>query len=273
MKEGANAGLARQLQCATLTAAVAILLCLPLSSFAGQHANHAAPHAQPNRAQTARPAQQQKPENHTQPRPQYEPYRGAQNPQYQGAAPQNNLRPAPVNPSTGVRPAFPNTTYQGQGYAPRPAYPGAPQQPGYAPPGHLGAWLNEHRNAPPQMQQRMLQSDPAFNHLSPADQQRLVRQLNRVDQMPEAQRQRTLARAENLERLSPEERAQVRESGRLWKTLPADRQALMKSAFRSVPQDQRQTVLNSARYQNAFSPEERGILTNMLSVEPYEPPK
>ena len=51
---------------------------------------------------------------------------------------------------------------------------------------------------------------------------------------------------------------------------------MMKNAFRdlrSVPPDQRQTVLNSERYQHAFSPEERGILGNMLSVEPYEAPK
>jgi hypothetical protein len=30
-------------------------------------------------------------------------------------------------------------------------------------------------------------------------------------------------------------------------------------------------VLNSNRYRNAFSPEERGILNDMLRVEPYEP--
>jgi hypothetical protein len=97
-----------------------------------------------------------------------------------------------------------------------------------------------------------------------------------VDQMPEAQRQRTLARAENLERLSPQERAQVTDSARQWRMLPAERQTMMKSAFqdlRNVPPDQRQTVLTSARYQNAFSPEERGILSNMLRVEPYQPQK
>jgi hypothetical protein len=51
---------------------------------------------------------------------------------------------------------------------------------------------------------------------------------------------------------------------------------MMKNAFRdlrSVPPDQRSTVLNSARYQNQFSPQERGILSDLLRVEPYEPPK
>jgi hypothetical protein len=32
-------------------------------------------------------------------------------------------------------------------------------------------------------------------------------------------------------------------------------------------------VLNSNRYQNQFSPEERGILSDMLRVEPFEPPQ
>jgi hypothetical protein len=48
---------------------------------------------------------------------------------------------------------------------------------------------------------------------------------------------------------------------------------MMSSAFRdlrSVPLDQRQMVLNSSRYQNVFSPEERSILTDMLRAEPYQ---
>jgi hypothetical protein len=50
----------------------------------------------------------------------------------------------------------------------------------------------------------------------------------------------------------------------------------MRNAFRdlrSVPPDQRPMVLNSNRYQNMFSPDERGILSDMLRVEPYEPPQ
>ena len=48
----------------------------------------------------------------------------------------------------------------------------------------------------------------------------------------------------------------------------------MANAFRdlrAVPPDQRQTVLNSSRYQNAFSPQERGMLTDVLRAEPYQP--
>jgi hypothetical protein len=83
-----------------------------------------------------------------------------------------------------------------------------------------------------------------------------------------------LARAEIIERLSPQERMRINNSARRWAVLPPGRQTLMKNAFRdlrAVPLDQRQMVLNSARYQGVFSPDERGILSDMLRVEPYQP--
>jgi hypothetical protein len=120
----------------------------------------------------------------------------------------------------------------------------------------------------------MLRADPSFRRLNPDDQQRLVEQLHEVNQMPEEQRQRRLARAEMIERLSPQERMRINLSARRWAYLPPVRQALMKNAFqdlRAVPLDQRPTMLNSGRYQGVFTPEERGILTDLLRVEPYEP--
>jgi hypothetical protein len=64
---------------------------------------------------------------------------------------------------------------------------------------------------------------------------------------------------------------QVRGANQQYHALAPDRQAMVKQAFqdlRTVPADQRQTVLNSARYQNNFSPQEREILNNFLKVEP-----
>jgi hypothetical protein len=83
-----------------------------------------------------------------------------------------------------------------------------------------------------------------------------------------------LARADIIEHLSPQERMRTNFSARRWAELPQQRQAMMKNAFRdlrAVPLDQRQTVLNSSRYQGVFTPEERGILSDMLRVEPYQP--
>jgi hypothetical protein len=120
----------------------------------------------------------------------------------------------------------------------------------------------------------MLRGDPNFRRLSPVEQQRVVQQLHQVNQLPEEQRQRRLARAEMIEHLPPQEQIRINNSARRWASLPSDRQAMMRRAFqdlRSVPLDQRPTVLNSARYQGVFTPEERGILSDLLRVEPYQP--
>jgi hypothetical protein len=138
----------------------------------------------------------------------------------------------------------------------------------------LGDWLNQHKTVPVQEQERMLRSDPSFRGLPASEQQRVVQQLHQVNQMPDEQRQRRLARAEALEHMSPQDRARVSGSAQRWVAQPPERQAMMKSAFRDlrgVPEDQRLTVLNSDRYKGQFSAEERGILADMLRVEPYQP--
>jgi len=94
--------------------------------------------------------------------------------------------------------------------------------------------------------------------------------------MPEQQRDRRLARSEMLERMSPQEQYQVRLAGSRLASLPPDRQMIVGRAFQDlshVPLDQRYTVLNSARYQSSFTPDERNILSNLLRAEPYDPPR
>jgi Protein of unknown function (DUF3106) len=260
-------------------AALALVLCLPSAWARGQHTNPPPTRPAPRSQPAPRPQSAPKPQNQNRP-PQ-------QRPQNYPAA-----RPAPNYPTTvGPRPGYPNPSYPNPGY-PSPghptqgypnsgnrpggypgAYPGR-TNPGSTPPGHLGAWLNEHRGLPPQEQERMLRGDPSFNRLPPGDQQRLLQQLHQVNQMPEQERDRRLARNEMLERLSPQDRMQANLAMRSWAALPPGRQGMMKRAFqdlRAVPVEQRQTVLNSARYQGAFSPQERGILSDLLRAEPYQP--
>lgn len=189
---------------------------------------------------------------------------------YPGARP---AYPGGSYPGAAGRPIYPGSAYPDGSYA-RPPYAGT-GRPTYSPPGHLGDWLYQHRNVPVQGQVQMLRNDPAFNRLAPSEQQRVLQQLRQVDQMPAQQRERRLARAEILERMSPQQRAQVSQSARSLAAMPPDRQALMRSAFRdlsAVPLDQRQMVLNSSRYQHVFSPQERGVLSDLLSAEPYLPP-
>ena len=255
-----NTGYARYARMTAGTAAstLAVVLCVSASWASGQHTggHNTTPRSQPAWNQPSGPQNQNRPAG-----------------QFQGRNQGNaGQRPGPGYPAIAPRPPYQGSPYLRPGY-PRPGVPGY-GSPFYAPPGHLSDWLNQHRGLPVQEQERMLRGDPSFRRLNPADQQRVMQQLHQVNQMPEEQRQRRLARAEMIERLSPQERMQINLSARRWAFLPPVRQALMKNAFqdlRAVPLDQRPIMLNSGRYQGVFTPEERGILTDMLRVEPYEP--
>ena len=125
-----------------------------------------------------RPSGNDRPQFQRPPQNPYAPQSGGRGPQ---ATPQSNL------------PAYGRQQYSG-------AVPGTAQQL-YAPPGHLGSWLNNHKNTPVPQQQQMLRSDPSFRKLPQGEQQRVINELNQVNRLPDAQRERRLARAENLERL------------------------------------------------------------------------
>jgi hypothetical protein len=242
---------AERLRPAAIAAAV-LFLCLPAVSGQRNAAPAARPRFAPQQRQAMRPQNQQK---------QFQ----NQQRQYQNQ-PMNNgaVRPGQAYPGEGARAG----AYGNQGYA------GA-NRPGYqSPPGHLGDWLNQHRNLSGPDQERALRNNPAFNHLDSETQQRLVNRLHELNQMPEARRQQRVEENEMLEHMSPQQHMQTIQAGRRFSALSPDRQIAVKRAFqdlRAVPPDQRETVLNSARYQSGFSPDERDILSNLMRAEPYEP--
>jgi hypothetical protein len=139
---------------------------------------------------------------------------------------------------------------------------------------HLGTWLERHENLTPEQQEKALQSEPGFSRLAPEQQQRLLGRLQQLNRMPPNQRRRTIDHIEAMEQLTPQMRQQVRSSFQEFHTLPEDRQRLMKKAFRDLreyPPEQRQAMMNSSQFQAEFSTQERGILSNLLAVEPYQP--
>lgn len=143
-----------------------------------------------------------------------------------------------------------------------------------ASPVHLPDWLDQHKNLPVTQQELLLRRDPTFSRLSQQAQSRLIEQLHRVDALSPARRERYLARNEALERLTSTERAAFNQSMKQMTALPADRQAVVKQSFqelRTFPMAQREVQLNSDHYSALLTPEERGMLLNLLRVEPYLP--
>ncbi len=150
------------------------------------------------------------------------------------------------------------------------AGPGQPQARGQ----HLPEWMANHQNLNPQQQEQALRREPGFSRLPPTEQQHLIDRLHKLDSAPPQVRQRILARNEMFERLPPEQKQGIRAASQALEQMPQERNMAVRRAFRELrglTPGQRQLVINSARFQADFSPQERNILGSLLSIEPYQP--
>jgi hypothetical protein len=139
---------------------------------------------------------------------------------------------------------------------------------------HLGEWLRQHQNMTFPEQERALRTEPGFNRLPPARQDRLLERLQQLDAMPPARRERMLARLEAWERLSHEQRQQVRAGIREVHQMPFDRQIMIHRAVRDLsefPESRRGDILNSPEFRHHYSDYERQVLATLMMAQPYEP--
>jgi hypothetical protein len=135
----------------------------------------------------------------------------------------------------------------------------------------MGDWLNQHKNLPPNQQEKLLENDPAFKRLSPQRQAELRERLRKFNNLPPPQRERALNRMQWMASLSPEQRQQIREANTQLQVLPQDRQVMVHKALRHLSQmdpQERQEVLQSDRFKSTFSDQERGIMTKLSSINP-----
>lgn len=139
---------------------------------------------------------------------------------------------------------------------------------------HLPQWFQSHQNMTLEQQERALRRQPGFNKLSPAQRRRVLNRLRFLDSQPPAVRARIMARNEAFEHLSPERRQEVRAAAQAFQRMPPYRKEQLGRAFhilRTLPPNERNAILNSARFQSDYSPRERHILSNLLSIEPWQP--
>lgn len=141
---------------------------------------------------------------------------------------------------------------------------------------HLPEWFQSHQHLTFQQQERALRRQPGFNRLGPAQRRRVLNRLRFLDSQPPAVRARILARNEAFEQLSPERRQEVRAAAQAFQRMPKYRKEQLGRAFhilRSLPPNERTAILHSARFQAEYSTRERHILSNLLSIEPWQPPQ
>lgn len=145
----------------------------------------------------------------------------------------------------------------------------------YAGPGHAGDWLRRYSKMSPGEQERALQNDPAFRRLPPDRQQMLRQRLRRFSSLPPDQQQRVLKRMEIWEHLTPWQKEQARQVHGEMQALPPERRRMVTAAMRDLsymPLEQRQRIIDSDRFRNMFSPQEREIMRKAASL-PLVPPE
>ena len=197
--------------------------------------------------------------------------RGARPGQMQpGNRPQPAMRQGPNGPGSFRQRYNPQPNMGRNLPGMRPGAGGAGYRPGQE---HLPAWWRAHRNLSPQQQADAMRREPGFRNLPRAQQQRLLGRLRSFDSRPPQVQQRMLSRVEMFERLSPERQQEVRGASAAFNHMPQQRKQEMIRAFqqlRHMPPAERQQMLQSS-YGQQFSPRERTILGNLLSIEPYAP--
>lgn len=130
-----------------------------------------------------------------------------------------------------------------------------------------GEWLRNHLNETPQQQQREMQMDPEFQHLSPQQQEHLQDRLKQFNSLPPQQRERTIQNLRRMEALPPERRQVLQNSLQQFRQLPDDRRRQVRrawSSLRQMPPEQQQQVLNSDRFRSQFNDQERSTLRGLL---------
>jgi Protein of unknown function (DUF3106) len=136
-----------------------------------------------------------------------------------------------------------------------------------------GRRLGNLLNLPPEQREKALESDPGFKKLSPDRQAALRERLRNFNNMSPEQQKRVRDRIAFMASLTEDQRRTIRQANQQLERLPQDRQVMVHTALRHLrrmdPQE-REQVLNSDRFKNTFSEEERGILTKLSAINTPE---
>src|SRR5215471_15856431 len=213
---------------------------------------------------------------------------------------QGAVRQAPPRQERSIPRPQQNRSYQNQGHGQPPADHGAPEQretprsePGYNSrpqtryvpqpeprvvprppenvprPGHSGNWLNQSKNVPRAQQEKALESDPQFRRLPPQRQQQLRQRLQHFNSLQPQQQDRITSRMETWEHLTPQQKQTARGVYQQMQKLPPGRRDMVSTAIgelRQLPPEQRREMLNSPRYRNMFTPQERNMLDGITQL-------
>jgi hypothetical protein len=126
--------------------------------------------------------------------------------------------------------------------------------------------------------QRLLQMTPeqrerALEKLPPAQQEQIRKQLEKLDQRPQAEKDHIARQLRGLDSLPPPQRRLVTQQLNAFNKLPNDRiQPVRRELVQlmRMPEEQRNTRLNSDAFKQRYSPQEQGILSDLSRNLPLD---
>lgn len=133
----------------------------------------------------------------------------------------------------------------------------------------LGDWLQAHKDLPSDQQEKALENDPAFKHLSPQRQAELKERLRKFSILPPQKREAAIRRMQYWDRLSQEQHKQIRDANQQIQALPEPRRVEVHRELRKLVQmssQQRQQTFDSDEFKSAFSDQEQTILKNLAGI-------
>ena len=137
----------------------------------------------------------------------------------------------------------------------------------------MGAWLEAHKNLPPDQQLKLLESEPAFKKLPPDRQNALRDRLKKFNSLTPQQREQALTRMKFLAGLSQQQREQLRDASQQLRGLPQDRQLAVHAALRhlrQMPPAEREQVIQSDRFRSTFSDQEQKLIGQLVAMPTAE---
>jgi len=138
----------------------------------------------------------------------------------------------------------------------------------------VGDWLRQYKDLAPDEQEQALQNDPAFKKLPQDQQQKLRERLQHFSSLSPQRQLQILNRMDTWAHLTREQKQEARQVFGQMRELPPDRRRMVHTAIddlRMMPADQRDNVINSDKFKETFSDQERQLMRDATRL-PLAPP-
>jgi hypothetical protein len=132
-------------------------------------------------------------------------------------------------------------------------------------------WMRKLQDMSPAEQERFLENNQRFRNLPPARQAEIRARLKQWNSLTPEQKQTLIRRARILERMSADERREIRQVILPeWRQLPPDRRQVVREKLRQLQgldDSEREKRLKDPAFEKGLSPKERNLIAQLSKLK------